>query len=79
MAWLRTGTNERSGMDLDKSLEEAWRGLVEEAEPPNIHWLKKDVEKLRQIIKERRAGLLFAEIDLAAGERVLAEHDKQSD
>jgi len=63
-------------MDLDKSLEEAWRGLVEEAEPPNIHWLKKDVEKLRQIIKERKSALLFAEIDLAAGERVLKEYEE---
>jgi hypothetical protein len=68
--------------DLDRSLEDSWRGLItedvlagKEAETkrPNLHWLKKRLEETRQAVADTRARLIFQELHLAAGERVLNE------
>ena len=62
--------------NLDKSLEESWRGLIATTiAKPNLHWLKKRLEETRQAVADTRARLIFQELHLAAGERVLAEHD----
>ena len=69
-------------MDLDKSLEDSWRGLITESasttekKQPNLHWLKKRLEETRQAVADTRARLIFQELHLAAGERVLKEHEK---
>ena len=60
-------------MELDKSLEESWRGLISEtSSKPNLHWLKKRLEEQR--IASLKARALFEELNLA--ERVLKEHEK---
>lgn len=65
-----------SKSSLDKSLEEAWRGLVTEtSSKPNPHWLRKRVEETRLAVADNRARLIFQELNLAAGERVLKEHE----
>ena len=64
-------------MNLDKSLEETWRGLITEtSSKPNLHWLKKRLEETRQAVADSRSRLIFLELSLAAGERVLKEHEK---
>ena len=60
-------------MELDKRLEEAWRGLVTES---NLHWLKKRLEEQRIAVASLKARAIFEELHLAAGERVLKEHEK---
>jgi hypothetical protein len=66
---------------LDKSLEEAWRGLVFDSastaakKKANLHWLKKRLDETRQAVADTRARLIFQELHLAAGERVLKEYD----
>ncbi|KKL12713.1 hypothetical protein LCGC14_2532990 [marine sediment metagenome] len=57
-------------MELDKSLEESWRGLIT---GKNLHWLKKRLEDQR--IASLKARAIFEELHLAAGERVLKEHE----
>ncbi len=68
--------------DLDKSLEDSWRGLItddilvgkeSETKRPNLHWLKKRLEEQR--IASLKARAIFEELHLAAGERVLKEHE----
>ena len=67
------------GMNLDKSLEESWQGLiVTETKRPNLHWLKKRLEETRQAVADTRARLIFQELHLAAGERVLAESERSN-
>ncbi len=69
---------------LDKSLEEAWRGLItddvlvgkkSETKRPNLYWFKKRLDETRQGVADRKAALVFAELHLAAGERVLKEYE----
>ncbi|KKL09070.1 hypothetical protein LCGC14_2569530 [marine sediment metagenome] len=71
--------------NLDRSLEDSWRGLItddvlagkeSETKRPNLHWLKKRLEETRQAVADTRARLIFQELHLAAGERVLKEHEK---
>ncbi len=65
-------------MDLDKRLEEAWRGLVVEGEPKKTAaWaLKKRLKEVRRALMQQRADLLYAELTVAAGEKVLKEYDE---
>ena len=63
-------------MDLDKRLEEAWRGLVTEtSSKPNLHWMRKRLDETRTAVADSRSRLIFLEVSLAAGERVLKEYD----
>ncbi len=68
---------------LDKSLEDSWRGLITESAAekkiPNPHWLKKRLEEQRIAVASLRARVIFEELHLAAGERVLKEHEKTTD
>ncbi len=59
-------------MELDKSLEESWRGLIT---GKNLHWLKKRLEDQRIAVASLKARAIFEELHLAAGERVLKEHE----
>ncbi|KKN34499.1 hypothetical protein LCGC14_0792940 [marine sediment metagenome] len=69
-------------MNLNESLEDSWRGLITESastaekKQPNLHWLKKRLEETRQAVADGRARLIFQELHLAAGERVLKEHEE---
>lgn len=49
---------------LEKTLEDAWREFSRDD-------LIRDIEKLKQRIREKKAVLAFAEYDLEIGERVL--------
>ncbi len=70
--------------NLDRSLEDSWRGLITDdvlagkeskTKRPNLHWLKKRLEETRQAVADTRARLIFQELHLAAGEQVLKEHE----
>ncbi len=63
-------------MGLEERLEDSWRGLViESGGKPNSHWLRKRVEEVRQIVADSKARLIYSELHLAAGERVLKEYE----
>ena len=65
-------------MDLDKSLEEAWRALIVEGEPKKtaVWALKKRLKEVRRALMQQRADQVYAELTVAAGERVLKEYEE---
>jgi hypothetical protein len=63
--------------DLDKRFEQVWRSLIIEGEPKKtaVWALKKRLTDARKAIANHQAQLLYAELSVAAGERVLKEHE----